>query len=58
MHWKKLVFYFKDIQEVNLNYSLVKTLVLTNPIFDEILISIDEIIDIEKEILNNYLKER
>ena len=56
IHWKKIVIYFMEIQEVNLNNSLIKTLMLTNPIFDEIVKTIDEIIDIEKEILNNNLK--
>ena len=51
--WKNLSIYFKEIQEINLNNSLVKTLMLTNPIFDEIMKTIDEIIDIEKEVLNN-----
>jgi len=54
--WNKLVFYFKEIQDVNMNNSLVKTLMLTNPIFDEIVITLDEIIDIEQQILNNNLK--
>lgn len=58
IHWKKIVIYFMEIQEVNLNNSLIKTLMLTNPIFDEIIKTIDEIIDIEKEIFNNNLKER
>jgi hypothetical protein len=55
MLWKNLSIYFKEIQEINLNNSLVKTFMLTNPIFDEIMKTIDEIIDIEQEILNNSL---
>jgi hypothetical protein len=54
--WEKLVFYFKEIQDINMNNSLVKTLILTNPIFNEVVITIDEIIDIEQQILNNNLK--
>lgn len=54
--WKKLVFYFEEIQAINMNNSLIKTLMVTNPIFNEILITIDEIIDIEQQILNNNLK--
>ena len=55
MLWENLSIYFKEIQEINLNNSLVKTFMLTNPIFDEITKTIDEIIDIEQEILNNNL---
>jgi hypothetical protein len=54
--WKKLVSYYKEIQEININNSLIKTLMLTNPIFDEIVITLDEIIGIEQQILNNNLK--
>jgi hypothetical protein len=54
--WKKLVVSFKEIQDVNMNNSLVKTLMVTDPIFDEIVITIDEIIDIEQQILNNNLR--
>jgi len=53
--WNNLSIYFKEIQEINLNNSLVKTFMLTNPIFDEIMKTIDEIINIEQEILNNSL---
>jgi hypothetical protein len=55
--WKKLVSYYKEIQETNINNSLIKTLMLTNPLFDEMVKTLDEIIDIEQQILNNNLKK-
>jgi hypothetical protein len=51
--WKNLSIYFKEIQEINLNNSLIKTFLLTNAVFNEIEKTIDEIINIEKEIINN-----
>lgn len=56
--WKKLVIDFEEIQNINQNNSFIKTLMLTNPIFDEIVITLDEIIDIEQQILNNTLKRK
>ena len=50
--WKNLVVTIKEIQKINMNNSIMKTLRISNSLFDEIVITLDQIIDLEQQILN------
>lgn len=50
--WKNLTLYIQELNEIGRNNSLLKTLILSQPLLNEINQLIDEVIEIEKAIIS------
>ena len=53
--WKNITLLIKEINKISRNNSLIKTLILAKPLLDEINQLIDKIIEIEDDVINNYV---